>query len=772
MSRIFKIFATGSEQEEVARRYRVIERYEGFVLTEVPDETAREVPERYLAEDLTDQYTIRAGRRTIDTDIPRLDLNGIARAHPAYEGRDDRPLPKGDHHFLVQFIGPVKKEWLTAVRKKGAEPREPYGDFTYVVRTAEENLAELAALPFVRWTGHLPYEARLDDSVFRGLDRPAGDVSSVLPRTRIMPGVYTVEFFGPDDVRNAVPAIKKLGLNVLVEEPEGKLLVVQARKGQAISSEQIDRLSEIHGVRKIRERAINRPSNDVAAGFMGTAQALSATALNLSGAGEIIGICDTGLDTGDRNRINRDFAQRVKTIKSYPITSEFDPYITNPNGDDGGADFDSGHGTHVAGSVLGDGTNSVGLAGLAGSVRGLAYKARLVFQAVEQELKWKNPAFAQQYGRYLLAGIPADLKGLFRFAYQQGARIHSNSWGGGNPGEYDEQCRQLDEFAWEKKDFCVLVAAGNDGTDNDGDGKINPMSVTSPATAKNCITVGACENRRPNFNASHYGDWWPQDYPVPPISNDPMADNPEQVVAFSSRGPTQDNRIKPEVVAPGTFILSTRSSMIAINNTAWAAFPPSRQYFFMGGTSMATPLAAGAVALIREFLRKKRAITRPTAALLKAALITGATRLPDIEPDAVADNHQGYGRVNLDAVLSPPFPAVARFREVKRGLTTGRLYTETVDVKSDTVPLRVVLAYTDYPGTALINNLNLILTAPDGRKWVGNQKVNGPLTFDSTNNVEVVQVLVPVSGSWKIEVIGSNIPQGPQPFALVSVGHF
>src|SRR6185295_4168452 len=198
---------------------------------------------------------------------------------------------------------------------------------------------------------------------------------------------------------------------------------------------------------------------------------------------------------------------------------DFDKYIKNPGGDDGLADVDEGHGTHVAGSVLGSGALSAGLPGLKGPIRGLAYQAKLVFQAVEQELKWKNPADLEENGRFLLAGIPNDLTELFKQAYQKGARIHSNSWGGGKPGEYDEQCRQLDQFVWDNKDFCVLVAAGNDGTDKDGDGKINFKSVTSTATAKNCITVGACENLRTKFNSEVYGDWWPDDYPSAPFKN-------------------------------------------------------------------------------------------------------------------------------------------------------------------------------------------------------------------------------------------------------------
>jgi serine protease AprX len=314
--------------------------------------------------------------------------------------------------------------------------------------------------------------------------------------------------------------------------------------------------------------------------------------------------------------------------------------------------------------------------------------------------------------------------------------------------------------------------AGNDGTDRDGDGRINPMSVTSPGTAKNCITVGACENDRPGFNNQTYGRWWPGDYPEAPFKTDAMANDPNQVVAFSSRGPTIDQRFKPDVVAPGTFVLSTRSVMIAMNNTAWAAYPPSRMYFHMGGTSMATPLTSGAVALLREYLRTRQRIRRPSAAMLKAALVAGAVRLPTGRDDgAVVDNDQGYGRVNLDAVVSPPPPAVARFLQVRPGLGTGRIRVIGLDVASSAVPLRIVLAYSDYPGSTLVNDLNLLVTAPDGQRYAGNQPVGGPAALDPRNNVEVIQVDQPASGTWQVQVVGSNVPFGPQEYALVAIGH-
>lgn len=770
MNRILKIFCSGAEQDRMAEAYRIIERYQGFVLVEVGENKINELAQQFPVEDITALYTIRVGERTIDTSQPRVDVKGKVRAHPAYKGV--KRLSPGLHHHLVQFVGPIKEEWLKEIKKIGGEPRSALEGFTYIVRADTASLARITALPYVRWVGHLPHADRIDPVALARAGRKPVDESATLPRTKVMTDFYTVEFFAAKDLKAALPAIKQLGFEVAQQDAQATLVVIKDSKGGVAAPKRLQNLSAIHGVRFIRDRVFKRTSNDVAARIMGTRAALSTTDLDLSGEGEVIGICDTGIDTADLSTIHPDFAGRIKKIMSYPITKDFASLVKNPGGDDGAADLDSGHGTHVSGSVLSNGLASLEIAGNTTPVRGLAYKAKLVFQAVEQELQWKNPAYFQTYGRYLLAGIPLDLNNLFSDAYEQGARVHSNSWGGGNPGEYDSQCEQLDRFVWEHKDFCVLVAAGNDGTDRDGDGKINPMSVTSPGTAKNCITVGACENERLAFNANSYGAWWPSDYPVAPYRSDPMANNPDQVVAFSSRGPTRDGRIKPDVVAPGTFILSTRSTMIAPNNRAWAAYPPSKHYFYMGGTSMATPLTAGAVALMREFLRKKKAIQKPSAALLKATLIAGSDRLAGYgEPGAMLDNDQGYGRVDLDSILALQLPVEAAFVEISPGLDTGNVHTAQIDIQSRDVPLRVVLAYSDYPGAALVNNLNLILIAPDGRRYTGNQGAGAALTTDVKNNVEVAHVPNPAPGSWTLQVVGSNIPHGPQDFALVYLAH-
>lgn len=746
--RTLKVFCTPAERRQLARKYRIIERYDGFALLEASPAAAKELAVRHVVEDVTAELR-----------PPRGD-----------DGR--KRLPPGPHHYLVQFVGPIKRAWLTQVKREGGELRAPAGGFTVVVRARVTALARIRALPCVRWVGHLPHRARITPSALLAAGRAPGDLSSTLPRTKLVPGTFTVEFFGAKDLDRARAAVKRLGLRVLASEPSARLLVVAADGERTAVVKTLRALSAVHGVRAVRERVIKRTSNDVAAGIMGTARTLAPTKLGLSGKGEVVAVCDTGLDSGDPKSMHPDFRGRVAWIKSYPITDDWSPEIRNPRGDDGPADFDSGHGTHVAGSVLGSGASSKELPGLARPIRGLAHKAKLVFQAVEQEMRWKDQSAFDDPGRYILSGLPNDLGRLFRDAHAKKARIHSNSWGGGAPGAYDEQCQQLDEFVSRHRDFCVVVAAGNDGTDEDGDGKINPMSVSSPGTAKNCITVGACENHRPAFATARYGDWWPDDYPAAPFRKDPMADDPDHVVAFSSRGPTRDGRTKPDVVAPGTFILSTRSRRIADNNTAWGAFPPSWLYFFMGGTSMATPLTAGAVAVIREYLRKKQKIRRPSAALVKATLIAGATRLPrTARKGTVQDHAQGFGRVNLDAILAPDAPASATFADVQDRLATGQLHETTLEVRSRDVPLRVVLAYTDAPGPRLVNNLNLIVRSPRGRAHVGNHTPGAPLTPDAKNNVEVVHIAKPRAGTWTLQVVASNVPEGRQDFALVCLGH-
>ena len=142
MSRVIKVFCSGNEQAALVKVHAPVERYSGFVLLRLTAKTAKMLARQFPIEDITDLYTIRAGGRTIDTARPRVDVAGKLHAHPAY--RDVKRLAPGKHHYLVQFIGPIKSAWLKAVKKAGGVPRVPYENFAYVVRATDRQRAGIA----------------------------------------------------------------------------------------------------------------------------------------------------------------------------------------------------------------------------------------------------------------------------------------------------------------------------------------------------------------------------------------------------------------------------------------------------------------------------------------------------------------------------------------------------------------------------------------------------------------------------------------------------
>lgn len=757
-TKTLKVFAPPAMQTEIEAMGRVLARYDSFVVVEVDAATARRIARRFPYEDMTGQYRVRVAGREVDPLSPRR------RKRLPPEPKDGRP-----HHYLVQFIGPIKQEWLSAVEQEGGTPRRSMGGFCYVVRADGSALARIRALPFVRWSGHLPHGDRVA-SVLKGKGAAAARGLAGRPPSEPV----TLEVFDPADLDRIAAAAERAGAHVLPRQDDTAILVLELPAGTTRAL-LLQALSRLHGVARIAPRSLPKACNNVAARIVGQAFAASGNPQRngLSGDGEIVAICDTGLDTGALGSLHPDFEGRVIEIRSYPIVRSAKAWgVTNVGADDGPADVGYGHGTHVAGSVLGSGKASMRRDRKSHvrsrhpvRIHGMAPGAKLVFQAVEQ----LNVA---RRGRGLeMTGLPDDVSEVFEFAYQKGARIHNNSWEGEGRGAYDANCRQVDSFVWQHRDFVIVIAAGNGGSDSGGrkrrgDRRINRMSVNPPGTAKNCITVGASENHRPQFRTDTYGRRWRLDYPRKPFRDDPLADDPDTVAAFSARGPTKDGRFKPDVVAPGTLILSTRSSCAddgeAPEHTYW---PDPRRYTYMSGTSMATPITSGCVALLREALRTRHGLAQPTAALLKAWLIAGCVRLPGGEEDWI-DNTQGCGRINLERSLH-------RVLMLHEGpaLGTGERARCTFDLPAGGGTLRVAMAYTDYPGHRLVNNLNLIALDPGGGLRLGNGPASprGRLLLDSRNNVEVLQVEAAASGRWTIDVVASNVPQGPQDFALAAV---
>jgi hypothetical protein len=200
----------------------------------------------------------------------------------------------------------------------------------------------------------------------------------------------------------------------------------------------------------------------------------------------------------------------------------------------------------------------------------------------------------------------------------------------------------------------------------------------------------------------------------------------------------------------------------------------------MGGTSMANPLVAGGAAVVRDYYQEHEGHAA-SAGLVKATLVNSAVDLLDENNDGADDNalaipnsYEGWGRVDLGAATD----GSRRFEDSGTGLTTGATWSHSYDVASGT-PFKVTLAWSDYPGTSsatkmLVNDLDLEVSGPGGAFYRGNVfargwSVAGGLR-DNTNNLENVFVQSPAPGTWTVTVRAYNVPQGPQPFALVVAG--
>ncbi|HWI74798.1 MAG TPA: S8 family serine peptidase [Baekduia sp.] len=646
-------------------------------------------------------------------------------------------------YILIQVGEPLDADQQEQLAGLGAEIQEYVPDDTYVARYQPADLQPIRDLPFVSWVGPYLRAFKVAPAL---TPAPAPQDLGVAPLQRgpsRKPRTVDVvlhDDVDAGDVRAQIAAAAKLDPEML-ETGRGKVRFT-------VEQGQLDALADLDVVHHIEEVPERRLFNNVARGILHADVSVNGT--DYRGAGEVVAVADTGFDRGSTSNVHPAFSGRV--VKLYALG--------RPNS----ADDPHGHGTHVAGSVLGDGSSPT----MGGKIQGTAPEATLVLQST-----------LDAGGG--LGGLPNDLHDLFEPPYDDdGARVHTNSWGATTPGlPYDQSAREIDDMVWEHQDLVICFAAGNDGTDANQDGTADRGSVGSQAAAKNCITVGASENDRPDFEPS-YGTYWPPDFPADPINSDQQADDPAGMVAFSSRGPTKERRIKPDVVAPGTCILSTLSRAV-VNPSNDFGTSSDPDFFFDSGTSMATPLVAGCAAVLRETLIKNGTAT-PSAALIKALLIEGAVELAGqytpSEAGASPNSASGWGRVDLAGSVIIPGPDPNSGFGEDGPLGQGESNTVTVDIperKPDRdeddafargaagVTLKVTLVWSDPPGAALQNDLDLIVRAADGSERHGN--AGATKRFDRVNNVEQVLWHDIPPGPAEIIVRAHRITRFPQPYA-------
>lgn len=359
------------------------------------------------------------------------------------------------------------------------------------------------------------------------------------------------------------------------------------------------------------------------------------------------------------------------------------------------------HGDHVAGIIMGAGN-------LDPRVRGQATAA------FNQYFSYPNN----------LTSAPAA------YADQRRVRITSSSYGDGNNTGYTSFTRTVDQQTRQRAALLHVFSAGNSGTSNFGYGAGPGWGNITGGhkMGKNVVTVG---------NVTY---------------TDALAPS-------SSRGPAKDGRIKPDVCAVGTAVLSTNSPNTYATST---------------GTSMACPGVSGVTAQLVHAYRTLNNQQEAPSALLKAALMNTAEDLGNPGPDF----RFGYGRINaLRAVR-----VLEQRTYLKDSVTTGQTKTHTIAVPAGKKELRVMVYWHDYEAavnatTHLINNLNMQVAAPGGtgynpwvldhRPTVAQLNANAVRGVDSLNNVEQVTLENPAAGSYTVTVRGAAVPQGPQTYYVV-----
>ncbi|MFN3315658.1 MAG: S8 family serine peptidase, partial [Raineya sp.] len=229
----------------------------------------------------------------------------------------------------------------------------------------------------------------------------------------------------------------------------------------------------------------------------------------------------------------------------------------------------------------------------------------------------------------------------------------------------------------------------------------------------------------------------------------------DAISSSSSRGPAADGRLKPEIAAVGTSVLSTGE-----NNT----------YNTKSGTSMACPAISGTLAALYHAHRALNSNQMPTSDLMKAILMNTADDLGNAGPDFTF----GYGRVNARRAIL----VLEQNQYFKNDVSQSQTRTHTISVPAGTKQLKVMLYWNDYEGAAsasvpLVNNLNLTVTTPSStvfQPWIldpNNTSAVAVRGVDNINNSEQVTIDDPTAGSYTISVAGTTVPQGPQNYVVV-----
>ena len=649
----------------------------------------------------------------------------------------ERVLPTGYRSsapsgvYLVQFSGPIQERWVDELWKAGATVYSYIPNYSFTVRMDEKALAKVRAMKSVVWVGtYQPAYKVVESSLFSA--RGQGSVVMML--------------YPDADIE--IAAAKVQGFGAVLQEKTVSYIAKVIRADLDLSNVvDLANLPEVMALHSWTGPNMVMNTQDqwvCQQGYRATVPAASDLTVRpiwrrgIRGQGQIAGYSDTGINfnVGSGHCVFRDPSVPITARGDFPTHRKvvcYKLYSDSTGFVAAFGDVGSYHGSHVGGTIAGNDTIANGNG--PDTIDGMAKDARINFTDIGSSSGGLHQNTDQTH----------LMDSIARSNSAGPVHQHSASWGWGGTGSaYLLQDASTDAWHWRNKLVLPIFSAGNSSSRS---------TIGHPACGKNVLTIGATGNST--------------------TSN--------TIASFSSKGPAQDNRIKPTVCAPGN------TPGIYSSDGAQAC-----AYKTMQGTSMAAPSVNGALTLIRQYFRqgwypsgRPRAADTllPSAALMRAmAVCSGDSGVEGMQPP---DDTSGFGRLDLDSVLY--FDTLGTdLRKLavidnRAGLASGTYIQYRVNVNDSTLPLRAALAWVDTAAAvnanpAIVNNFSLELTNPYGVVYRGN-KMSGwrstpnPTGWDSINVEEIARIVNPRRGNWNIRVYAQNAPQGSRVwFGLVLTG--
>jgi len=736
---------------ELGRYGRVLEDYGSLAMMELGDEGRSRLMGQGIAVVDLERHRLEGSGWVMDT------RQGDGDVPPAWQGTWGQT-----GLYIVQFYGPIREAWLQEVRALGGRfvAGAYFRNYGYLVWMTGETAQKVWALPYVNWVGvYHPWYKGPHEASDKG-----GSVPVVLGKgTYSAWRVVTVPW--AMGASAAAARLRGLGLQVLGEhEPlhygVDAAVVVVAGSGREVAPvlrwPEVWRVEPVVPMKPLLRVARELHQTGVGNGCSGTLSEVPVWAAGIRGAGpspsctatkgteQLIGIIDTTYNNPDLEcgsgipncTIMKYADYRTGQTPSCSMSALQSSCLSGHS-----------HGSGTSGIMVSSGLQDGGETPIEACRRkGHAFGARLWAVKCDQgsgDLNCLNNCHGGAYEQ--------TLTNFFTVTYADGSRLSNHSWGS-TLTSYDIGAATVDTWAYDndnnpgnglQQKYLWFFAAGNSGP---GTG-----TVGRPAVAKNDVSGAAVYN---GVN----GSCWPGD--SPPC-------NETKIVIYSSRGPTPDGRHGPDLAG-------------ASQNVSSLCDGPG--YCPINGTSAGTPNLTALGALIRDWLIQRYGMTDPNAALVKALLLNSGDYVTS-PVENLPGTAQGWGRPNLMRLCddwSNPNCNQVRSKWYEGQFTaTGQWVTLSLPVQSGAQPLRCMLVWLDPPnlagGGALINDLNLKITAPDGTCYRGNQfsgeySTAGCATFDAVNPDEGVRVQSPAVGTWVLQVQAANIGQSPQPFAVVCSG--